>query len=376
MQKGKFNTLVDSAWGSSGKGAASVRLIDIHQVGNASSGNYPNAGHTAIVNGHKFISKALPTAAILRKAKNQRVKLWIGPNSGFEMAQIDKELTETGFRPNDPDLFFHERAMVVEGRHIEMESPTGSTSTEHISSTMSGSGAAFSEKLMRRPQVQVAKTQYPDRSLAPTPFMRAIRTHLETETFLHEVSQGWALSVNQGTHYPHCTFRDCTPQQAYADFSITPNLVGDVYLNVRSFPIRVGSNFRDGKQVGYSGDVLEDQKELTWEEVARGAEFPESELALLAERERTTVTKKIRRVFTPSWQLLKDSADSCGATKLILNFPQYIHWSAHKVRGGHEAIKTLHPSVRAYIDQMQEVTNLPVCMVGTGADHDDFIFID
>jgi adenylosuccinate synthase len=192
---------------------------------------------------------------------------------------------------------------------------------------------------------------------------------------MHEVSQGFALSVNHGTHYPECTFRDCTAQQAYSDFCITPDLVGDVYLNVRSYTIRVGNNFRDGQQVGYSGDFCSDQVETTWEQIAKDAEMPDDEARSLAERERTTVTKKIRRVATQSWSLLADSAMACGATKLILNFPQNIHWSSYKARGGPAEFKQLHPKVREYVSKMEETTNLPVVMIGTSAEHNDYIWL-
>jgi adenylosuccinate synthase len=204
-----------------------------------------------------------------------------------------------------------------------------------------------------------------------------VRDTLAKEAFLHEVSQGFALSLNSGTHYPFCTSRECTPQQAYADFGLLPSMIGDVYLNVRSKPIRVGNNYdQNGVMVGYSGDCLSDQHELTWEQVGVEAEMPADEIAGLAERERTTVTKKIRRVYSESWQLLTISAKFCGATKLVLNFPQYIHWSSYKLRGGNEILTRLHYKVRNYLDKMQEATNLSVIMIGTGPDHNDYIYFD
>lgn len=378
MQLGKFNTVVDSAWGSSGKGAAATRLVDIHGVQNASSGNYPNAGHTAIVNDVKFVAKALPTPAILKVAKGSNVNLWLGPNSGFQLPQLYKEMEQTGYNIGDDDVFIHSRAMIVRQRHIDAEQPTGTLSTEHVSSTMSGSGSSYAEKLMRRPEVEVAgMMEELQPTLEPMDFMKQVRFRMRVgETFLHEVSQGFALSVNYGTHYPFCTFRDCTPQQAYADFGLLPEHVGDVYLNIRSFPIRVGNNYRDGQQTGYSGDVLPDQEEITWAEVAAGCEMPEDVAAQLAEAERTTVTKKIRRVFTFSDQLLHDSAKFTGAAHISLNFLQYIHWSAFKIRGGYEVIPTLHPKVRAFIEHVEDVACLPVTLIGTGPDHEDYIYLD
>jgi len=373
MIKGKFNCIVDSAHGSSAKGAASTRLVDIYNVPNVSSCNFPNAGHTAVQGDKKFVSKSLPTPAFLNMIGRAKPTLWIGPQSGFFIDQFNKELALTGY--NASQVVMHERAVIVTDRHVAMESPGGLQSTEYISSTMSGSGASYAEKAMRRPEVMTLK-QAGLEPKTPMDFMKNVRGELEFgHTFMHEVSQGFALSVNHGTHYPTCTFRDCTSQQAWADFCLTPDLIGDVYLNVRSFPIRVGSNFRDGQQVGYSGDFCSDQQETTWEKIAADAEMPPDEAAGLAERERTTVTKKIRRVATQSWQLLADSAQATGATKLILNFPQYIHWSAYQKRGGRKVFSDLHPKVREYMERMENVTNLPVVMIGTSAEHEDYIWL-
>jgi adenylosuccinate synthase len=385
MKKGKFNVLVDSAWGSSAKGAASARLIDIHNVEHASVCNFPNAGHTVIDNGCangdpdvKFVAKVLPAAAILCKTRFHDLTCWIGPNAGIEQAQFLKELKEVG---TNPSVFIHERAVLVTDEHKTAEADGGSKSTLHISSTMSGSGAAYTDKAMRLPTTTLLRdvgfSSPSVKVVGASAFCYAVREAIRNNKFLHEVSQGWALSLNHGTHYPYCTFRDCTPQQAYNDFAITPDLIGDVYLNVRSKPIRVGNNFdASGQQVGYSGDCLLDQQELTWDQVAKDAEMPADEAAKLSENERTTVTKKVRRVFSESWSLLEKSAMFCGATKLILNFPQYIHWSAYKVRGGRQAFLGLHTKVRAYVSKMEETTGLPVVMIGTGAHHDDYIYLD
>lgn len=376
MQSGKFNCVVDSAWGSSGKGAVSTRLADVHGVYHLSSANYPNAGHTVCFDDRSFVFKCLPSGAALNSFVKDRW-LWLGANSGIDQDVLLKEIKETD---SVERVIIHDRAMIVEDRHRQAEAGGGSQSTLAISSTMSGSGAAITEKAMRQPNVKLARDLESTLKLycrvaRPWDFWDRTNEQLEAgNTFLHEVSQGFALSLNWGTHYPHCTSRDCTPQQAYADFGIQAKSIGDVYLNVRSFPIRVGNNFdADGNQIGYSGDAMPDCKETSWEEIGANAEMPTNVIEALAEKERTTVTKKIRRVFTPSFELLRFSAKFSGATHLVLNFPQYIHWSAYKKRGGSLAFSQLHRSVRSYVERMEAITDLPVAMIGTGPDHYDFI---
>lgn len=383
MKKGKFNILVDAAWGSSGKGAAAARLADIFRPNHLSASNFPNAGHTVVMSRslpsgareeQAFVFKVVPSAAALHwRDREYQPRLWIGPNSGLWVTDLESELVKTRYPRSE--LRVHPRAVQMQSRHPQMEAPEGEQSTEHISSTMSGSGAAYSEKAMRKENVVTAGIYRTDTA---TEWINSFHSHFgeSRSMFLHEVSQGYALSINHGTHYPHCTFRDCTPQQACADFLIKPDQVGDVYLNVRSFPIRVGNNFRDGKQTGYSGHFYPDQRELSWPEVGAMAEMPALELGELAQREKTTVTKKVRRVATQSWQLCGEAARACGATKVILNFPQYIHWSAHNLRGGREQLSGLHAKVRVYMDKLEEATGLPIVMLGTGARHESFIYLD
>jgi len=376
MSQGKFICVVDGGHGSSGKGAVSTRLIDILGAKNASSMNYDNAGHTAIVDGVKFIAHALPTSAILKKVRKYPLNLWIGPNSGLVLDRLKSEMDASGYEENGDDLLIHARAGITEQRHVDMERPGGAWSTEWLSSTMSGSGATFADKAMRSQAFKSAQDVFTN-TLQPMDFVSLVRSEMDNgEDFVHEVSQGFALSLDYGTTWKQSTFRNCTPQQAYADMGITKDYIGDVYLNLRSFPIRVGSNFRDGAQTGYAGDFMPDQIELTWEQVAEQAEMPEGEAEKLRAREFTTCTKKLRRVATFSDQLLEDAAYFTGATKLVLNFPQYIHWSAFKVRGGHTALHTLHPKVRAFVDNLEDVAMLPVSMICTGPDHDDFIYLD
>ena len=156
--------------------------------------------------------------------------------------------------------------------------------------------------------------------------------------------------------------------------AVPPKHVGDVYLNLRTFPIRVGNVVEDGVQTGFSGDFYPDCEELTWEQIAQESGMPVVEAAALAERERTTVTKRIRRPCNFSFQGLRDAVKVNGATKLILNFVQYLDWKDGGLRGeGAEAVAKLSSKTRDLITRIEDAVNVPVAMVGTGADNDDMI---
>jgi adenylosuccinate synthase len=390
MIEGKFNVILDQAWGSSGKGKTSAWLADRFNVTAVSSSNFPNAGHTArFADGTKFVAKAIPTAAILRKVKGLGVECFVSPGSGFDPVQLIKEWEECGH----PKIRIHARANLVTAEHKRRESD-GSESTKHVASTMQGTAAAMCDKILRRPDALLADSMW-----APAygldvdglegrlgELVDNVRVHDALEfrtmtrnmiragqTWLHEGSQGYALSIDHGSHYPQCTSRNCTLQAQMDHMAIPPALVGDVYLNLRSRPIRVGNVVENGKQVGYSGDFYPDCEEMTWAEVAEKAGMPPEEAASLAERERTTVTKRIRRVATFSFDGLRDAVAVNGATKLVMNFIQYIDWKDAGLRGGKSAFERLSSKSRAFIDQVEEAANLPVVLVGTGADHEEMI---
>lgn len=400
MMNGKVNVLLDCYWGSSGKGKTSAYLADRHGVTHVSSSNFPNAGHTvAFEDGTKFVAKAIPTAAALRRAKGIGVQCFITPGSGFSWRQLFLEWHAAG----QPEIFVHSRASVVTAAHKERES-AGGESTRHIASTMQGSATAMVDKILRRADCELAGTRPLEevlRSLVgdasvidavgPNPTLQDFLDRVRVvdawdfrtmvheavgsgSTWLHEGSQGYALSIDHGSHFPHCTSRNCTVQAAMDHLSVPPQLVGDVYLNLRTFPIRVGNVHGDaGEQLGYSGDFYPDCQELSWEEVARRSGMPESEARVLAERERTTVTKRVRRVSTFSHAGLRDAVRVNGATQLVMNFIQYVNWQDNGKRGGRAAFDTLSRESREFIDRAEQTAGIPVTLVGTGALHEDMI---
>ncbi len=389
MQDGKFNVIIDAFWGSSGKGKTSTWLADRFSTTRVSSSNFPNAGHTAAFeDGTKFIAKAIPTSAILKKARGMGMECYLSPGSGFSWTQLVKEWKESG----KPTLRIHERASIVTDEHAKRERE-GADSTMHIASTMQGSAAAIVDKVLRRENVKLAWNTHDDMIrefegsmsrefedsvsvVKADEFRKLVQGAIldNGQTWLHEGSQGFSLSIDHGSHYPHCTSRNCTTQAALDHMAIAPQFMGDVYLNLRTFPIRVGNVVdASGVQKGYSGDFYDDCKEMTWEEVAAFSGMPPEEAKKLAERERTTVTKRIRRVCNFTYQGLRDAVRTNGATKLCLNFIQYVDWSDNGLKGGREAFDKLSKKSRAMIDKIEETAGVPVVLVGTGALHDEMI---
>ena len=395
MKSGLVNVVLDESWGSSGKGKLTGYLADKFGVAHISSSNFPNAGHSVVFpSGYKFVAKAIPTALALNQEKGFGTTGYISPGSGFDTKQLFKEWLQC----NKPRIFIHDRASIVTSEHARRERE-GQESTKHIASTMQGSGTAYADKILRKSDVTLAGTHPVSTWLLSDdePISDALRAEFEEKVqvvtafefrnlthnildagniWLHEGSQGYALSIDHGSHYPQCTSRNCTVQAALDHLAVAPQKLGDVYLNMRSYPIRVGNVVEDGVQKGFSGDFMPDSREVTWEEIATKSGMPAEEAAKLAERERTTVTKRIRRVATRSDILLKDAVRVNGVTKLAMNFVQYWNWKDAGLKGGKEAFEKLSKETRAELAHIEELVNLPVTIIGTGALHDEVIDLD
>ncbi len=374
---GKFHILYDSDWGSSGKGAAITRLAELMVIPNASCNHGPNAGHfVEDEDGARLLLKALPSPAALNGLLGvAKPKLWVGPNSGFEVDQITREIIATDYLHYD-GLNIHARAVVVDQHHKDAEAPGGAQSTLHISSTMSGAGAAYSGKAMRQLDTQLAgESVLQNYCMEPEEFYWAVQKELaEGRSFLAEVAQGYQLSLDWGNHTRHGTYRNPTALQAAADMGIRPGQVGNVYCNLRTFPIRVGNNYdADGKQVGYSGEWYPDQVELDWATIGLNAGMPQAEIDALFSKELTSVTKKLRRVASFSMQSLRYSAAFNGATHLILNFTSYLDWASTDLRGGRKEYLSMSNEVRSFVEALEDEVGLPVVMLGTGAKHQSYV---
>jgi len=160
----------------------------------------------------------------------------------------------------------------------------------------------------------------------------------------------------------NCTSRECTVSRELMDMGLAPSVVGDVYVVVRPYPIRVGNVVENGKIVGYSGDVYDDQAEMSWADIRKLSGYP-SDYDL---QEITTVTKRVRRVFTFSMEQVKRACRVNGATKIALNFANYLDYECFQTGGYLYNLDLLPRKVRDFIVDLETAIGIPVALVGTG----------
>lgn len=357
MIRGKLNLVMDGQWGSTGKGkiAGYLALKDLPQF--AVCNFMTNAGHWfRSIKFGDFLVQQIPIAAV-----NPGVELFLASTCAITLDVLFKEVEqfEKAGIPIWNRLHIDRHAVIILPEHGETEHKT----TEYIASTMKGCGLALAEKVQRLKHVVMAQ-DVPE--LQPYICVTAdeIRARLNRgETGIGELAQGFDLSLNHGMRYPYVTSRDITPMQFMNDCGLTHHYLGDVYGVIRTFPIRVGNVLsKDGETLGWSGQQYLDQDELSWEAISAisGKDI---------EPERTTVTRRIRRVFSFSQLQMQKFNDYCRPSVIALNFCNYFPGISDKTRYFDGMDRELY----SLVHNIEKVTGFPVTLFGTGADNDAII---
>jgi adenylosuccinate synthase len=254
----------------------------------------PNSGHTSYFGDRKIVLKQLPTFAVHMSLRNRNIPVYFSAGSVID-AEI---LVEEHLTFPDIPIFIHPCATVIlEKDRVAENDASGSIFA--VAGTRSGTGAAISRKILRDPSAI-----YYNHSHRLFPYFENI-VDLEYHPYFMEISQGFSLGLNEAKFYPHVTSRECTFMQGMADARLPPTYYKRGYLCFRTYPIRVGN--ADGFS---SGNWYTDQHEITWEDIGLPAEY-------------TTVTKRVRRVATFSWNQFKDSVTANDPTHVFLNYMNY-----------------------------------------------------
>ena len=162
---------------------------------------------------------------------------------------------------------------------------------------------------------------------------------------LVEGTQGFGLSLYHSPAYPKTTSRDTSAAGCISECGISPLVVTNIVLVLRTFPIRVA-----GKQ---AGPMFE---EIDWETIQRESGYPH----LVAEY--TTVTGKLRRVGRFDFTLARMAAETNRPTRLAVNFLDYISAKNRNARSHAE----LTLATQSKIAEIEGELNVPVNYVGVG----------
>lgn len=309
---GKASVLVDGQFGSTGKGLTAAWLAENNEPFDVVTTNAAaNAGHTTKYKDNGgFVCYHMPTHGVVSEKHHAHSVVYLNAGSIIDPDLLRRELVDLDFRGM---LQIHPRAAVIEPHHKEWENHPTSNATLS-GSTRKGVGQALASKVTRSMTRNISYHVYDFGPLVRVAAMNVNQVLLDGSSVVVEIPQGTGLSLNHGLSYPHVTSRDCHVGAGLSDAGIHHSLVGPVCMVVRTYPIRVGHiTADDGSIVGNSGPFYPDSVELSWEH-----DFPG------IEPERTTVTKRMRRIATWSHFQYLDALSLNRPTLVMLNFCNYL----------------------------------------------------
>lgn len=315
FQHAGSSVLVDGQFGSTGKGLmadvlAQYALSSGYMPTMVTTNAGPNSGHTAEMDdGRRIMTQQLPVLSVVaRHIGGVSIPTYLNGGAVLDMAQVHKEMQEFGVMP-----FLHESAAII---HPDLTESFNTGSMDSIASTGKGVGQAMAAKVLRMPytvgSIDLERAARDTKALAASRSgyftdvctYRGVLDYSDERVFV-ETAQGFSLGINSG-FYPYTTSRECSVPQALADAGLPHNTVSNVVMCVRTYPIRVGNT-----SLGNSGPCYEDQRELTWDEVGQTPEL-------------TSVTKRVRRVFSWSNLQFADALRVNAPDTILLNFFQYL----------------------------------------------------
>lgn len=305
-------------WGSESKGGIATMIAHTWRPDTTISAWAPNAGHTAYIDGVKFVHSMLPLGALAPSVHN----ILLGPGTVLDVDKLHDEMMKAGPLLIGKTLIIHPAAALLCDYDVQ-----GERDLVRIGSTMKGSMHAVIRKMGRGsmypdvPSICRDAYQWIYDTLAEVIKEYGMLLYIDEEGYditvdrsvkiLLEGAQGYGLGLHNSKFYPHCTSRDVSTAQLLADCRVPFQPVSTIGV-CRTFPIRVANRFKDGTQVGTSGPSYPGQKELDWvRDLGR-------------EPELTTVTKLPRRIFNFSIPQLRDACRVMSPTFIALTFCDYL----------------------------------------------------
>lgn len=342
--------IVGGQFGSEGKGVIVNHIAD-NYLAHVRVGA-PNAGHTFFHNGRKIVMQTIPCGWT-----NPNALVFIGKGGLVEPELLIKELDM--LYEIDPTILSRIRidsdAGIISDWHKEEEGGVHGEMHARIGSTGKGVGASRRDRLMRNPdKFKFVKDIYLSVESAKGYGWSLSHMLDDTEKTLNKMvsdgmsiliegAQGAGLSLIHG-YYPYVTSTDTNASAMLSDVGISPLATRDIILVFRTYPIRVAGN---------SGYMYE---ETSWEELSQklGRDVTE----------KTTVTKKTRRIGKWDENLFIKSCRINRPTKLAVTFLDYLEPTDE----GKTDYDSLSTTSKIFLKYCEVMSGAKVSYAGTGGE--------
>lgn len=338
---GRVTAVIGGQYGSEGKGVIVNHMAKDYNVHVRVGG--PNAGHSFYHMHQRYAMQSIPCGWTNREAT-----LVIGAGAVIDLATLKREVEQIEALDSalEMRLKIDPRAIVITPDQHKAEGGVEGELHQRIGSTGEGVGAARHARMARDPLQsvrfgEVAEGAGLKRFVYRDTAELLYRSAKRGESILLEGTQGSGLSLIHGP-WPYVTSADTNAAQLLADCGLAPGWLTDVLLVFRTYPIRVAGN--SGPLAG----------EMTWEEISNITGQPTIE--------RTTVTKKVRRIGR--WD------DSLAYKAVMLNKPTMLAFTFLDYLDPRNAeadrFELLTPETRRWVSNQESKLGAPSMYLGVG----------
>ncbi|MGN8258794.1 adenylosuccinate synthetase [Pseudomonas sp. SMSB3] len=343
------DVLIGGQYGSEGKGNIVSYLAREYDVMVRVGG--PNAGHTVASPLGPYTYHHLPSGA-----RDVSARLLLGPGMTIRLPGLLNEIEECQIGPDR--LFIDPQATIIEDEDLA-EEQVHLVST--IASTGSGSGAAAARRILNRGKktIRLARDVEELQPYVGTPGSyhgcttdRLEEAYRNGHSILLEGTQGSGLSVFHGD-YPHVTSRDTNVAGCLAEAGISPSRIRKILMVIRPMPIRVGDP--DGDQGHTSGQL---KHATTFDEIAQFAGLDGNALNTA---EKTSTTRRNRRVGWFEWDQFRKACALNAPTDIVLTFADYLKSTNSQAR----RFEQLDPDTIKFVEELERVSQAPVSLINT-----------
>jgi adenylosuccinate synthase len=343
------DVLIGGQYGSEGKGNIVAYLAREYDVMVRVGG--PNAGHTVASSAGPYTYHHLPSGS-----RDVTARLLLGPGMTIHLPGLLREIKECAI--SEDRLFIDPQATIIEEEDIGTEKEGHLVST--IASTGSGSGAAAARRILSRgKEIRLARDVEELRPYVGIPGNyhgctsdRLEEAYRRGRSILLEGTQGSGLSIFHGD-YPHVTSRDTNVAGCLAEAGISPSRIRKILMVIRPMPIRVGDP--DGDDGHTSGTL---KHATTFNKIAEEAGL---EAQALNTAEKTSTTRRNRRVGWFEWDQFRKACALNAPTDIVLTFADYLKSSNSKAR----RFEQLDAETIKFVEELERVSQAPVSLINT-----------
>ncbi|MBW2093820.1 MAG: adenylosuccinate synthase [Deltaproteobacteria bacterium] len=420
--------VVGTQWGDEGKGkivdllTAEADLVVRFQGGN-------NAGHTLVVEGNKFIFHLIPSG-ILYEGKKCLIGNGLVVDPGVLLKEMEN-LEQAGIHVGPERLALSEKAHIIMPYHKALDlAREAAKGKEKIGTTGRGIGPCYEDKAARvgiraidltEPDTLEKKINaclkeknfYLERFLESealdsegvlrealtfgeklSPFLTDVSLELEEalkqhKNILFEGAQGTHLDIDHGT-YPFVTSSNPVAGAACAGAGIGPGQLHHIVGVVKAYTTRVGAGPFVTELTDKTGDFIQERGKEFGSTTGRRRRCGWLDLVVLRDSARfnglnsLAITKldvltgleTVRVCIAYAWEGQMLQSRPASLTRFAKCTPVYKALPGWQEDiSGARRLEDLPAQARAYLDLIQEETNIPLSIVSVGPAREETIMI-